>query len=1381
MSRVTPILLTLSLVLAVAGSVSAVDPLFAPAVNYEVGVHPRSVFSSDLDGDGDYDLAVANRYSDNVSILLNNGDGTFQAAVNYAVGDGPFSVFSADLDGDNDNDLAVANYESDDVSILLNNGDGTFATAVNYGAGVGPYSVFSADLDGDNKNDLVVANNGSDNVSILLNNGNGTFAEPVNYGTGTGPFSVFSADLDGDNDNDLAVANHNSANVSILLNNDDGTFATPVNYGVHYPVSIFSADLDGDTDNDLAVANYYSDNVSVLLNNGDGTFAAPVNYGAGDSPYSVFSADFDGDGDYDLAVANHYSDNVSILLNNGDGTFIAAVNYGAGDGPTSVFSADLDGDDDNDLAVTNLFSDNVSILINLSNVDLVAYWSFDDGTAEDQSGFGNHGTIFGATPVVGVSGQALYFDGVDDFVEVPDADILDIDGNITLSAWAYLESMPSYGVFVSKGDDQTNFAYLLGAGSGYDNGCVSFQVANSGDDRRDLRSTDPLNSYRWYHIVGVREGLTMTVYVDGVPAGTGDCFSDGLRANDLTLRIGWYRLDYTFFHGILDEVRIHNRALSETEVQALYEQDAPFCNDFTGLFCDDFEDGVITEWQVLSGSCTWTEATGTLSTSNTGSEQWCIQMVGDQSWDNYVLEAKVRGNSGVDKVLVFRVQDANNYYAVNLRSDYPSPGFDQLTFDKMVDGVYNADIVTADYPSANGVWYRLKVACADNSFKVYVDDALVLEYTDNDNPYYTGGIGLACWTGVYGECDISFDNVKVTDPFPKVEFLTYSGDQVGDEVRVTGRITDFAGNPYVPEWGSFVCDNPLKEMTEVINVEADGTFEHVASPLGGAVDPGSLLLTYGITTYDSPKSPASSLFHRYFFSTSLYDPGTAIRNIVPTGYKIMTGQLQSPIHSATQFIASKLVNLPPPPWDAIQAGKDMYRTGSSFVRGGWARTTESSDGKMLIGMFNNGHESCMADPSLGGCATAMGTSVLIGETIMMNSFKDAFHQLMDIASDPTDPILTPAEADKAHFLIDDFFLYLDVLQIYKKPKGWFNSIKYGIKIIKLPLKYMDFLEKYLPDLRDVNDPGYFSMIIEDSDGDIIVFGAHPKRERMCTIRAYSPVSIVASDPLGRVVSSDVNEIPHAVYWRLDADQDGDSITIVQFPMDTTGDVTVQIVPDPGADPLDSVSVIVDYSYYEEPIVIIDNVLVQSIPGTPYIVETFENLAPTSFELISPDEQVIAELSDPAFNWHATLDSNLEHTVYYDLLIASDSLFDDTIFVHDLTDTSFLFTDTLPTDSLDNRYFWKIRAHDLWGASTFSNQTYSFYVGFICGDIDGSGTLPIDIADLVYLVDFMFNSGPEPPIMDAADVDGSGVLPIDIADLVYLVDYMFNEGPEPTCP
>lgn len=69
---------------------------------------------------------------------------------------------------------------------------------------------------------------------------------------------------------------------------------------------------------------------------------------------------------------------------------------------------------------------------------------------------------------------------------------------------------------------------------------------------------------------------------------------------------------------------------------------------------------------------------------------------------------------------------------------------------------------------------------------------------------------------------------------------------------------------------------------------------------------------------------------------------------------------------------------------------------------------------------------------------------------------------------------------------------------------------------------------------------------------------------------------------------------------------------------------------------------------------------------------------------------------------------------------------------------------------------------------------------IRGDIDHNGTGP-DIGDLVYLVNYMFNGGPPPPVMEEADIDGNGTGP-DIGDLVYLVNYMFNGGPAPIpCP
>ncbi|MEW5993316.1 MAG: M14 family zinc carboxypeptidase, partial [Candidatus Zixiibacteriota bacterium] len=68
--------------------------------------------------------------------------------------------------------------------------------------------------------------------------------------------------------------------------------------------------------------------------------------------------------------------------------------------------------------------------------------------------------------------------------------------------------------------------------------------------------------------------------------------------------------------------------------------------------------------------------------------------------------------------------------------------------------------------------------------------------------------------------------------------------------------------------------------------------------------------------------------------------------------------------------------------------------------------------------------------------------------------------------------------------------------------------------------------------------------------------------------------------------------------------------------------------------------------------------------------------------------------------------------------------------------------------------------------------------FICGDIDGSVQIP-NIADLTYLVAYLFGSGPPPPTMAAADCDGSGGDP-NVADVTYLVAYLFQGGPEPVC-
>ena len=100
--------------------------------------NPTAIVAGDFNGDGRTDLAVANYGSNDVSVLLGNGDGTFQPQVTYAVGSGPVALVAGDFTGDGRTDLAVANSGDNDVSVLLGNGDGTFQPQVTYAVGYRP-------------------------------------------------------------------------------------------------------------------------------------------------------------------------------------------------------------------------------------------------------------------------------------------------------------------------------------------------------------------------------------------------------------------------------------------------------------------------------------------------------------------------------------------------------------------------------------------------------------------------------------------------------------------------------------------------------------------------------------------------------------------------------------------------------------------------------------------------------------------------------------------------------------------------------------------------------------------------------------------------------------------------------------------------------------------------------------------------------------------------------------------------------------------------------------------------------------------------------------------------------------------------------------------
>jgi hypothetical protein len=307
---------------------------FIETVHNPVGNSIYEITGADFNHDNDLDLAVTG-YNPGCVYILTNYAGYFEVDTIDDVGDGICAIYTGDLNNDGFYDLATANFGSNDISILLNNGDGTFAAPVPYPFDYWPLDICGEDFDGDDDIDLAGVNSYYSQVSILMNNGDGTFAGRVDYPVPSDPRAVCSADFDGDDDLDLAVACMDSHRLTVLFNNGDGVFDDTLNYGQAYAIDLAAADLDGDLDMDIAVAGYGAvpgtGTVDVFRNSGDGHFYAPcIHYGAGSGARRLCIFDLDNDGDLDIPVANCQSEFISIEKNepyvNGDVNIDGAIN-----------------------------------------------------------------------------------------------------------------------------------------------------------------------------------------------------------------------------------------------------------------------------------------------------------------------------------------------------------------------------------------------------------------------------------------------------------------------------------------------------------------------------------------------------------------------------------------------------------------------------------------------------------------------------------------------------------------------------------------------------------------------------------------------------------------------------------------------------------------------------------------------------------------------------------------------------------------------------------------------------------------------------------------------------------------------------------------------
>ncbi len=205
------------------------------------------------------------------------------------------------LRGNGNMDLIVGSFNTNQIAVLLGNGNGTFEPPAFYTVGSAvntPTSLTTGDFNHDGNLDVAIANTGDNTVSILLGNGSGSLT-PLGAAIGVDAIRKLSvrATSMAMLISDLAVANFQDGTITILLNNQNGSFAAStlsVGSGAHSGPQALAISGTG-TNLILAVADYTDNALSKMQSNGNGTFTAQTIVNVGRGPDDVNITDVNGD------------------------------------------------------------------------------------------------------------------------------------------------------------------------------------------------------------------------------------------------------------------------------------------------------------------------------------------------------------------------------------------------------------------------------------------------------------------------------------------------------------------------------------------------------------------------------------------------------------------------------------------------------------------------------------------------------------------------------------------------------------------------------------------------------------------------------------------------------------------------------------------------------------------------------------------------------------------------------------------------------------------------------------------------------------------------------------------------------------------------------
>ena len=267
------------------------------------------------------------------------------------------------------------------------------------------------------------------------------------------------------------------------------------------------------------------------------------------------ATDPDGD-DVTYAIVDSGLHGTAVITDPDTGAFTYTPDTDVAGVDTLTFTAS-DGDLDSNEAT-----------VKVTITGLVGHWEMENDLTDSAPPANDaNGAV---TPIydTGRIGDALVLDGSNQYATVPNSADLDITGPITMAAWVKPDVVGTQHLIKKATMNLVN-GYELSLSSPGHVFTRFNQVASADTYRIDATSFYPTDGDTWIHVAATWDGTTITLYVNGAAEGTVD-FAGPIATNDLALGIGAQADGTSKLNGSLDDVRLYNRALGDTEIAALY-------------------------------------------------------------------------------------------------------------------------------------------------------------------------------------------------------------------------------------------------------------------------------------------------------------------------------------------------------------------------------------------------------------------------------------------------------------------------------------------------------------------------------------------------------------------------------------------------------------------------------------------------------------------------------------------------------------------------------------------------------------------------------------------------------------------------------------------